>query len=70
MIEYILTDEAQHDRDMFEIEQRSRGCSCWTGMAPCNWCTHPGNPLCQEDDHFFVATLSPGIAAQFSPGRR
>ncbi len=45
--ERVLTDEAQADRDDFDSEDS--GCSCHTN-PPCGHCTHPGNPLNQDDD--------------------
>jgi hypothetical protein len=44
----ILTEEADAERADF-IEY-GRGCSCHTGCAPCSHCTHPGNPMNQEED--------------------
>ncbi len=53
-----LTEEAQFDRDDFEAchvtedgaySLADRGCICFTGCAPCSFCTHPGNPLNQEE---------------------
>lgn len=44
-----LTDEAQADRDDFEsYKDESGGCRCHLN-PPCGYCTHPGNPLNQED---------------------
>lgn len=44
-----LTDEAQDDRASFEHEYGAAGnCSCHRN-APCGSCTHPGNPMNQED---------------------
>lgn len=48
MKERILTPDAKAERD--EFEATSPGCYCHTGCAPCGHCTHPGNPLNQEDD--------------------
>lgn len=42
-----LTPEAQKERDAFEAENGC--CSCHLN-PPCGYCTHPGNPLNQEDD--------------------
>ncbi len=44
-----LTDEAQQDRDMFEVNYEDRGCTCFIS-PPCGWCTHPGYPHNQETD--------------------
>lgn len=48
-----LSDEAQDDRDRFNHYHADSGCTCFTN-PPCSWCTHPGNPLNQEDDEFWV----------------
>lgn len=51
-----LTADAQFDRDDFERKDpeygrlSDRGCVCFTGAAPCSFCTHPGNPHNQEVD--------------------
>jgi hypothetical protein len=45
--ERVLTAEAQADRDDFDRDDG--GCSCHIS-PPCGYCTHPGNPLNQEDD--------------------
>lgn len=53
-----LTQNARLDREDFErgdhndegISLADRGCICFTGCAPCSYCTHPGNPRNQEDD--------------------
>lgn len=42
-----LTPEAQDERD--DYERYYGGCSCHIS-PPCGACTHPGNPLNQEDD--------------------
>ena len=44
-----LTEAAQAERDAFERLNSTYGCSCHS-MPPCSVCTHPGNPLNQEDD--------------------
>ncbi|SAL19036.1 hypothetical protein AWB73_01123 [Caballeronia turbans] len=44
-----LTDEAQAERDEFEGLYRNYSCSCFIS-APCSTCTHPSNPLNQEND--------------------
>lgn len=50
-----LTERAQRDRDSFEASDdeygrlSDRGCTCFLS-PPCGWCTHPGNPLNQEED--------------------
>lgn len=44
-----LTDEAQAERDDFEVyKDESGGCRCHLN-PPCGYCTHPGNPANQED---------------------
>lgn len=48
----VLTAEAQADRDDFELNFEQHGCTCFL-CAPCSFCTHPGNPLCQEDGEFY-----------------
>lgn len=45
----ILTEEAQADRDEFDNYATNYCCSCHIN-PPCHYCTHPGNPLNQEDD--------------------
>lgn len=52
-----LTQEARYDRADFEtrdaesgISLADRGCICFTGCAPCSFCTHPGNPLNQNEN--------------------
>lgn len=50
-----LTAEAEAEADDFRRVQEDRGCVCFTGCAPCGWCTHPGNPLnLAEDDDAWV----------------
>lgn len=45
-----LTDEAQDDRDAFEsMRDELGGCRCHLN-PPCSYCTHPGNPVNQEED--------------------
>lgn len=49
--ERVLTPGAQAERAQFVAEYGSEGnCTCFTGAAPCASCTHPGNPLNQEED--------------------
>ena len=48
-----LTAEAQAERDYFRSEYRDRGCTCFIS-PPCSHCTHPGNPLNQEEDDCYV----------------
>lgn len=47
-----LTEAAQQDRDAYERLDSRLGCSCHIS-PPCTICTHPGNPLNQEDDSFW-----------------
>jgi len=49
----ILTEQAQADRDDYNDYISRHGCSCHIN-PPCSACTHPGNPLCQEDHEFWV----------------
>ena len=44
-----LTEQAENDRAEFEANYAYRGCTCFQ-VAPCGYCTHPGNPLNQEED--------------------
>jgi hypothetical protein len=45
----VLTEAAQNDRDAFERYTNLTGCSCHIS-PPCGYCTHPGNPMNQEED--------------------
>lgn len=47
----VLTDEAQADRDEFDSEDSC--CSCHLN-PPCGHCTHPGNPINQDDSCWMV----------------
>jgi len=61
-----LIESAQRDREEFDdYYHLSGGCSCHI-CPPCSFCTHPGNPLCQEEcdecweeDNLFVRDLHP-----------
>lgn len=53
--ERVLTPEAQADRDDFDAEDGC--CSCHIS-PPCGYCTHPGNPLNQEDDSCWMEVES------------
>lgn len=44
-----LTPEAQDDRDDFDSEYGGGNCSCHLS-PPCGSCTHPGNPMNQDED--------------------
>lgn len=46
----VLTPEAERELGQFEADYGELGCVCFTGCAPCGWCTHPGNPLNQAED--------------------
>jgi hypothetical protein len=48
-VERELTPEAQADRDAFERDYDGGNCSCHLS-PPCGSCTHPGNPLNQDED--------------------
>ncbi len=50
MVRLHLTEWAEAEADDFRRTQEDRGCVCFTGCAPCCWCTHPGNPLNLEED--------------------
>ena len=53
MDKHRLTKEAQEDRDdFFRLYPWGSGCLCHI-MPPCTYCTHPGNPMNQEDDQFW-----------------
>lgn len=45
----VLTPDAQWDSDQFDRDYSERGCSCHIS-PPCSHCTHPGHPLCLEED--------------------
>lgn len=45
----VLTDDAQSERDEFDSEYDGGNCSCHIS-PPCGSCTHPGNPMNQEED--------------------
>ena len=48
--EYQLTEQAQNDRDEWELEYHyGKACSCHIS-PPCNSCIHQGNPLNQDDN--------------------
>lgn len=44
-----LTEDAQADRASFEAEYGDGNCYCHLS-PPCSSCTHPGNPLNQDED--------------------
>jgi hypothetical protein len=49
--ERVLTQDAENDRAAFEAAgYRMGGCTCFIS-PPCGYCTHPGNPLNQEEDN-------------------
>lgn len=41
---------AENEYRDFKEEMEDCGCVCWTGCAPCSFCTHPGNPRNLEED--------------------
>lgn len=45
----ILTPEAEADRADFMSRYDGGNCSCHLS-PPCGSCTHPGNPMNQEED--------------------
>jgi hypothetical protein len=45
----VLTEEAQKNRDAFDSYAKEAGCGCHS-HPPCSYCTHPGNPMNQEED--------------------
>lgn len=49
IIDKMLTEQAQKDRDEFYKIHNSSICSC-TDEVICEVCSHPGNPLNQEYD--------------------
>lgn len=44
----VLADWAESERDDFRADYEDRGCTCFIS-PPCGFCTHPGNPLNQEE---------------------
>ena len=42
---YRLGPQAEEDWNNFLLNMMPIGCSCHSTMAPCSWCTHPGNPF-------------------------
>ena len=49
-----LTPEAQLEREDFNaVYDLYDGCSCHLS-APCGWCTHPGNPMNQNEPECWV----------------
>jgi hypothetical protein len=47
----VLTAEAESDRADFHREFGSGNCSCFIS-PPCLSCTHPGNPINQEENEW------------------
>lgn len=45
----VLTEEAQGERDEFDSVYDGGSCSCHIS-PPCGSCTHPGNPMNQDED--------------------
>ncbi len=58
----VLSPEAQELREDFEGYELERGttCTCWN-HPPCSWCTHPGNPMNQEDDYEYIEPLNESV---------
>lgn len=44
-----LTEEAEAERHEFERDYGNQGCTCFLS-PPCSFCTHPGNPMNQNED--------------------
>ncbi|WP_175716192.1 hypothetical protein [Burkholderia anthina] len=45
-----LTEEAEAERNDFRSKYGNwGGCNCFIS-APCSFCTHPGNPMNQNED--------------------
>lgn len=46
----VLTEDAQDERDAYDsYREESGGCRCHIS-PPCGSCTHPGNPMNQDED--------------------
>lgn len=45
----VLTPEAEDDRNAFHDHYQWGNCSCHQ-HSPCGSCTHPGNPMNQDED--------------------
>lgn len=61
-----LAEWAEAEADDFDRTQEFRGCICFTGCAPCCWCTHPGNPinLAEDDDAWVMGYAETRSATQ------
>ncbi len=58
MSERELTEVAQLERDSFSLFLEDHGCTCFIS-PPCSYCTHPGNPLNQENDKSAWVSVEP-----------
>lgn len=58
----ILTPAAERDRSDFVMEYEDLGCTCFIS-PPCCYCTHPGNPLNQEEDDDCWMPVMKGVEA-------
>lgn len=57
-----LKPEYQEDANQFAKHYEDIGCTCHLGHPPCSYCTHPGNPLClEEDDDAWMDPLEAAI---------
>lgn len=69
----VLTEEAENERASFESEFGNKGCTCFIS-PPCSFCTHPGNPLNQDNDDTawedvdLVCVDNKGIEDKFDEG--
>lgn len=56
----VLTDRAHEQRGFYFENYGSYGnCSCHLGHPPCGSCTHPGNPLNQQEDDSCWRDMTP-----------
>ncbi len=44
-----LTENAEAERCEFDTHYGGQGCTCFLS-PPCSHCTHPGNPMNQEEN--------------------
>lgn len=71
----VLTKEAEDERAEFEAQFGDRGCTCFIS-PPCAFCTHPGNPLNQNEDDTawedvqLVCVDNTGIENRFDVGEK
>lgn len=58
----VLVQWAENERDDFHREYKDGGCTCFIS-PPCGYCTHPGNPVNQEEcDDCWEPALKGGAA--------